>query len=501
MSVWTARRVAVPSGAAAFVGPVAFGALIAALLAWVLTTFQTGTILLLYGGVALLLPMAVLGEVRLYWLAVFLLALPFNIKKLLSDRTAAADFVARYGTPPAAIPSVVVFVTDLALLVLLALWAWRILERNLPVILPAVFWLGAAFVAWCGLTVLMAPVKMIAVLEVINRVKYLLVFLYIANTISSRREVRLIFICLGLGVAIQGVISLINFGLQSIESPFGNLFGSTTYLEDLTRLNPHFSVKGGASRTLYRVAGTFNHPNSQGQYYAMLLPFVWCLIMAGRTIWARLGWTTVFLLGMAGLVVTFSRGAMAGLLGGLIVTVFLGSYRGLLPRSALRIGVAIFLIASPLAYMYMLTRPKYFTFRPQLWDVGLPIVYDHPILGVGVNNATVVGYTYPDPWGVFWGTHFHNFYLTTAVEIGLVGLGLLLLMFFCASRSALRSFPFKAEERFLNWLSVAIPASFAALALHLSVDHLLGETITTILWMNAALGAVVLPRLKSLETA
>ena len=82
-------------------------------------------------------------------------------------------------------------------------------------------------------------------------------------------------------------------------------------------------------------------------------------------------------------------------------------------------------LSSPLVYSTV-DSPQYVSARFDLWKVGWPILSDYPVLGSGINNAVVVSLKYPDPDGVFWKTSFHNFYLTTWIEIGIVGLGLFL---------------------------------------------------------------------------
>lgn len=70
------------------------------------------------------------------------------------------------------------------------------------------------------------------------------------------------------------------------------------------------------------------------------------------------------------------------------------------------------------------------TGRTDLWETGLGLVSEHPVLGVGYRAFWVQGY---DPaerlWAMFHvpsgaGFSFHNTYISNAVEIGLVGVGM-----------------------------------------------------------------------------
>jgi O-antigen ligase len=216
----------------------------------------------------------------------------------------------------------------------------------------------------------------------------------------------------------------------------------------------------------------------------------------------KIFWWCAVLLGLAGLVVTFSRGGLLGLCVAAAALVCLGVYRRLVPVSYLVSILAAALLSAPLVYKYMSTRPEYVSARFDLWKVGLPILWDYPVLGAGVNNAVVVSLNYPDPEGAFWKTSFHQFYLTTGIEIGLVGLGLFLATLAMAGWLAFSSFrPPKnqTEDQLTSWLSITVPAVLLGLCTHLMVDHLTGEINATITWMVIATGPILL-RLRRAET-
>lgn len=473
--------------------PIGVGGIIAVSVALLLERYPPVLLIYVFAGIVVFIPSLIVKNVKLYWLVLFVLALPLNIKQSgLADPTTVTNLTDLYGTPAGAMPAPVVWLSDLIFLVLLCLWAIRVAQKREPLVITPVVWIALAYLAWSALSILVAPIKFLALLELIQRIKLLLVFLYFSSNISSPKEIRYVIIYLLVGLALQGAISLYEFSSQSASNPLGALFDTGRL--DFERLKSHYLVKGSTGEDAYRVGGTVagDSPNSQGQYYLLLLPLSLALIFAARHIFLS---SLVFLLGLAGLIFTFSRGALTGFLVSTMVLVSIGAYRKLIPRMVPLSSAMFLLFLSPWIYKYMATRPEYFSLRFDLWKVGLPMVYDHPVLGVGLNNSVAVGTTYDDPLGVFFGTSFHNFYITTSAEIGLVGLGLFIATFIGAGWCAFRSFDVCDGDRMLSSLSIVIPATFAGIAVHFMVDHLTGEINATLLWMFAGLG-VALSQLK-----
>lgn len=474
--------------------PIGVGGIIAVSVALLLEKYPPVLLVYAFAGIVVFTPSLIVKNVKLYWLVLFVLAVPLNIRKAgLADPITVANLLDQYGTPAGAMPAPVLRLSDFIFLILLCLWAIRVAQKREPLVITRISWIALAYLAWSALSIFVAPIKYLALLELIERVKVLLVFLYFSSNISSPKEIRYVMICLLVGLALQGALSLYQFSSQGASNPLGALYDTEGL--DIERLKSHYLVKGPTGDDVYRVGGTVSpdSPNSQGQYYLLLLPMSLALIFAARRIFLS---SLVLFLGLAGLIFTFSRGALTGFLVSALVLVSIGAYRKLIPRMVPLSSAMFLLCLTPWIYIYMATRPEYISLRFDLWKVGLPIVYDHPVLGVGLNNAVAVGKTYDDPLGVFFGTSFHNFYITTSAEIGLVGLGLFIATFVGAGWCAFRSFGVCDGDRMLSSLSIVIPATFAGIAVHFMVDHLTGEINATLLWMFAGLG-VALSQLKS----
>lgn len=449
-------------------------------------------------------PTLVVRSLKEYWLALFILEFPFFLKKVLFKEAFGLDPTSSYnvlddlGLPPGVLPAPVVHLSDLLFLVLLAQWLIRLAHREERLHIPGLFWLASAYVAWSGLSILVSPVKAFAILEVANRCKLLVIFLYFANNLTSRKEVRRVVGLLIVGVAIQGALASYQFAAQDISSPFGKLLGiwnpseltnTMTPVKNSTTSDekPHYTVSGTNDSDLVRATGSVGSPNMQAQYFVLLMPLTFAMFCAASTLLSKAWYGLAFLLGTCGLLATFSRGGFAGFGVSMIVLLLLATYRRLLPGKMLALALVGVISASPWAYAHLTTRPHYYDARFELWEVVIPMVQDHPILGVGANNSVVVGVDYPDPWKVFRGIPFHNFYLTTASEIGLVGLGLFLFTFAWAAWAAFRTFRVQDPDSLLNWLSVGIPATLVGVGVHLSADQLAGEVNALLIWITAGM--------------
>jgi exopolysaccharide production protein ExoQ len=113
------------------------------------------------------------------------------------------------------------------------------------------------------------------------------------------------------------------------------------------------------------------------------------------------------------------------------------------------------------------------TGRTDLWAVGIDVIRDHPLFGVGYRAFWIQGYAPAEMlWAQFGiasrsGFNFHNTYISNAVEIGLLGVAMQSAMlfgaFFLALRWGLRA-PSPANALFCGYLTSAIFGSFVEVA-------------------------------------
>ncbi len=152
------------------------------------------------------------------------------------------------------------------------------------------------------------------------------------------------------------VVSAIVLVLAVVEAGTGRSVVAQLQLlpaEKLDALGYHAELERRAG--LPRVQSVFQHPLQLGAYLVALIPLVVVLRRHATAFWGRAWYTIVFLLGLCGLVFTWSRGAWAALL---VAVLWIGR-RGLGRWVLFAVGVIVgllvlsqlgFLRASTLAY-------------------------------------------------------------------------------------------------------------------------------------------------------
>ena len=184
---------------------------------------------------------------------------------------------------------------------------------------------------------------------------------------------------------------------------------------------------GVQSGDITRATALYSHPNNLAIYLERSLLFtIGVAIMRPR-------WVPVWLLAggqMAGLLATFSRGALVGVIVGVgVVLVFVGAWRWLLGLVAA--GAAIGLIGLLLFPDRLLdaggdgTEPTRFA----IWRSSIEMIKAHPVFGVGPDQF-LYQYTRrfvePMGWPERYTSHPHNIIMDTWLRLGVLGMATLL---------------------------------------------------------------------------
>lgn len=197
----------------------------------------------------------------------------------------------------------------------------------------------------------------------------------------------------------------------------------------------------------YSVSGV--DPNEFATFLALGIPAAWYIILSGRH--KRLFWPTLLFIPLAllGILLTSSRGgALVALVALSVVPLTLSA----LPRSSKRafwgvtlVTVAGLSVAAPqlvdvfessiqrLASTSRELTSGTLNERSELWNAGLNLYEQHPLLGVGVG-------AFPRAIAPYAGTEnvAHNTYVSVLVELGPLGLFLLLSILFSTGLPLLR---------------------------------------------------------------
>jgi len=164
------------------------------------------------------------------------------------------------------------------------------------------------------------------------------------------------------------------------------------------------------------LGGLFDNPNDLALHLVTVIPIGIALFFTSRNPPAKLVYSAVVLLMMAGVVATFSRGGFLGLGCALAVTFWRISKKNRwLLSLCLPVLFVVFIVASPSGYLDRLATTSDGSALARTDDLKRSIVValHHPLFGVGLNN-------YP-----LFSNHdlaSHNAYTQVAAELGLPAL-------------------------------------------------------------------------------
>lgn len=441
-------------------------------------------------------------DFRNYWLAVFVLVLPLDIKKMLIDSEYVRTLAGIHGIPLGELPGPVLYLSDLPFLVLMIHWLFKMISGKEKAFFPKSNWMALAFVAWSGVSLINATAFSYGFFDLLRMLKFYLLYLYVANNVRSNKTVRTITTFLLVGMIFQGAICLYQFGTQDIRYIFGNLFGQQElYTEEAINKYSQFYKVTEESDIVRRASGTVGPNNAEAQYFEFLIPIAFLLWLTTTKFWSYSFNLTTFIFGLTGLIVTFSRGGFVGITFGMVVAFISARLFRLISNrkflTFLLVGLCVSIAMTPMMYSYFMTRPQAAIERLHLAKVGVEMIKANPILGVGLNNHLTVKPEY-DPRNYFFPMPAHNNYILIASEIGIPGLvfflGFLFLTFWLTISAARTVDVYRAS------VAVGIFGALVAISVHNLGDHLSYHTTLTLFWFYAGLaGALNRWNVKPLE--
>ncbi|HEV2349347.1 MAG TPA: O-antigen ligase family protein [Terriglobia bacterium] len=191
-----------------------------------------------------------------------------------------------------------------------------------------------------------------------------------------------------------------------------------------------FAVGEGLDRAVGE-SSIVGDPNALGGLIIALIPFLVAAFHFSRKFFPRLALMIIALLAFAALAVTGSRTSLLALMGIAIYYIY-QSRRKLITLSLITITAIVFWLGLPAKY-----QQRYFStveyaqgkkldesnqLRLRVWEAGLRMFIDHPILGVGAGQfPTAYGLTYSSRRHGAW-MQPHNLIIQTACELGVIGL-------------------------------------------------------------------------------
>jgi len=326
---------------------------------------------------------------------------------------------------------------------------------------PALLYLEA-----CVLTLLWAPRSDLAIMEIVQMSKVLLLYFVVANQLQREGDIRLVLWALAGTVLLEGTLAMMQ--LISGRSLALDLFGE-------------LQVRTGEFDRLDRVGGTLGHPNRLAMFLELLLPLCIGLSLLEQKRGLRTTAGIIFAIGFAAMIVTGSRGGWIGVLFSMgLFFYWLVRNRHLSWWTVAKLSVFFLLIFSSLLLLfYEKIEERLFgedygsaISRIPMFQIAWAIIQDHPLGGVGINNYAVNMREYND---TLIGRRFstiprpvHNMYLLITGETGVLGLSMFLWLVFVLITSLRKCF--HSPSIFVSISSISILAGLSAYLLHGLVD-------------------------------
>jgi len=395
------------------------------------------------GIVVLVLGMLVVRERPLFVFVLMVLSLQFLFHK---------SFGPIYPDQYSGAPSVFISNIGAFLVVLYGLW---IVEGRFMSQLRAAFKRPEIFVPALGMlatvpSIFAAEDLYLSFAELFRMSWILLLFVYVAMRLRSRKEIWFLVGALFCVALTQSVIAVLQWKT-----------GSQLGLEILGE--SALGVRPLAEGELIRPTGTVVHPDFLA---ALVGPIsLWALslgieIPRGRARWICLAMVPI---AAAPLVLALTRAALLGeaVAGAVVIGIYLARRR---LRWTPVVLAAIALAGAVIVYWPVIDEQVIGTIgsaqlqneiqsRLELNAIALTMVSDHPIIGVGLNNFQLALEHY-DVYGLlFAGNPVHNIYLVVLAETGLIGVLGMLATFVVFFRAALRLA--RSSDRFFAAIGVA----------------------------------------------
>jgi hypothetical protein len=434
-------------------------------------------------GLLALLPAFVVKDASTYWIGLFLAVLPLNITKIFITEPRAVQTVESIGATWGFIAPILQL-ADLPLAAAGGLWLLRVADRRSQFVFPRIGYLALGFLTWATIGALFAPRPSLAFFELLREYKLFLLFLFTVNVVNPQRMGKLIMIVLLSGAVMQSALTLVRFGTQRTGNVFGQAFGS---YEDpfVSRVNE--DEHSPPNDATLRGFGTLRHPNVTAMHLLLTLPVAMAVGLTGRT--ARTRWFNgaIFLLGLAAVGATVSRGGMIGLLVGGTVVLIVAMTAGRI-RHRLVAGVVLASLLTSvvlLAPLFVYTRSGAAAVHVQMIETGARISQVNPITGTGLNNSNAFRRSFSNETNTELRFPLHNYYLLILSETGLVGFALYFGFFgiiLWRSIKLGRSPDFETGA-----FGLGLAGAFVALGVQLMVDYPYLDALQMFLWFYAGL--------------
>ncbi len=233
-----------------------------------------------------------------------------------------------------------------------------------------------------------------------------------------------------------------------------------------------------------RVYATFENPNLLAEYLIMIFPISITLLFYNKNIIQKICFASISFIILICIGLTLSRGSWVGLAFGMILFVLLVDFKKLVFFIPAGLG-AIFLmptmILQRIATIGSLQDSSNF-YRYNLWNMAVDILKDYWFSGIGVGYLAFrkISPLYIRTMSPY---HTHNTYLQIAIELGIVGIIVFLLLIINIFRMGVSAIV-NGKNRFTKYFTTSYMVSLSAVLVHGMVEHVLyNPKIMLMFWL------------------
>lgn len=263
-------------------------------------------------------------------------------------------------------------------------------------------------------------------------VEYVLLFFYIKASVPKVMPVQQLTSLLAVSVVFESTVAIMQYSLQSSIGGLFYYFGERTF----TASTPGIANASLNGELVMRAYGTFPHPNVLAGYLVVSLFLIFFYLYPVNRKALRILAVSSLFLGSAALLLTLSRVAIL-IWVGFVVIVFMKQVinKSLVLRKVRTFGY-VFILAVSILLIAQIVVPRFLATsfaeealveRSSLAQAAFTMVVKRPVEGVGLGNFIPSLYEAQSP--LLRHLHLqpvHNLFLLTSAEIGIVGLGFVL---------------------------------------------------------------------------
>ncbi|MFQ5706570.1 MAG: O-antigen ligase family protein [bacterium] len=340
----------------------------------------------------------------------------------------------------------IIYAFDAVLFILYALW---IKESN-GFARPPVYWGKVTLptiliLIWTCVSFINAISATMTGLGLFMIIKAFMMYLYVVNHIVTKKDLRMAVNWLLGGLLFQGVLGLVQFTTgSSLGLEFAGALVKEKHLSGLTRIR-----------------GTLGMPNHFGAWLALLFPLSISLFIFEHKSRQKAFYGFAALFGCFAVLLSFSRSAWAGIIGGTVIFLIIIIFKRLMkPRYFLALGVATIIIAGLVVYFWPLIMRRFEAgstgkYRMLMIDIAFDIFKENFLYGVGLHNYrfhSIQRFRFWHP--------VHNTYLRLLAETGLPGLVFFLMLVFVSIRESYKML--RSKVKFIFTVALGTLASLVA---------------------------------------